>query len=691
MRDGLLLKSGISLLPFWQRIGIEQKPLAYVFDIAEGEPFHLREFRPEVLAELLDKTTPPGCAFLLLDHVGAELPVETQKLLIDRDRRLELNLAHPGLERLQPFFVVRSLRTELVRGLPHQPPPFASPPRPVTFTSCQQPVAKVNASELFVECLREEGVSRIFGVPGEENADFMMALEDSPIEFILCRHEQGAAFMADVYGRLTGEAGVCLGTLGPGATNLVTGVADANMDRAPLVALTGQADSRRQHKESHQNMDVVSMFVPVTKWATPIINAQNIPEVIRKAFKVATTEKPGACHIELAEDIAAEEVENLRPLSRRPVRRPVPADKIVDAAWELIRKAKRPVILAGNGCVRKRASQQLRRFAEASGIGVISTFMGKGCVPRTAPYCLFTIGLQAKDLVACALDASDLVITLGYDLVEYHPRLWNAEADKRIVHIDFLPAEVDENYPVEVEVVGDLAHTLWMLNQRLENEPIRADQRQHVTIRQDMLAEFAAHKDDDTEGLIRPQKVLWDVREALGPNDILLSDVGAHKMWVARYYQCDEPNTCLISNGFCSMGFALPGAIGATFARPNSKVLAICGDGGFLMNVQEMETARRIGANIVVLVWEDGAYGLIEWKQDGQFGRHTDLSFDNPDFMQLAAAFDWHGERVENARDLRGALERALNEDRPSLVVVPIDYRENAKLTEKLGQIVCPI
>ena len=548
----------------------------------------------------------------------------------------------------------------------------------------------MNVAELFVKCLETEEVEYVFGVPGEENAHFMMALEDSSIPFILTRHEQGAAFMADVYGRLTGRASVCLGTLGPGATNLMTGVADANMDRAPVVVVTGQADSRRQHKESHQNMDVVGMFQPVTKWASPIINPDNIPEVVRKAFKLAETEKPGACHIEIAEDIASQPTSNI-PIPRQRLRRAVPDDKIVDQAMGLIRQAKRPVILAGNGAIRKRASKQLREFAEATNIGVINTFMGKGAVSRHASYSLFTIGLQAKDLVACAVDAADLVITLGYDLVEYHPRLWNHGSHKNIVHIDFLPAEVDEDYRVDVEVVGDLAHTLWMLNERVKDTPLQFDGHQHQTIREEMLAEFARHKDDETIGIIRPQKALWDVREALGPHDILLSDVGAHKMWVARYYQCDEPNTCFISNGFCSMGFALPGAIAAKMVFPDHRVLAICGDGGFLMNVQEMETAKRLGTNIVAMVWEDGGYGLISWKQDNQFNRHTNLSFGNPDFVKLAESFGWEGVRVENAADLAPTLDRAFHADSPVLIVIPIDYRENALLTERLGNIACPI
>ncbi|MCZ6463888.1 MAG: thiamine pyrophosphate-binding protein, partial [Proteobacteria bacterium] len=352
----------------------------------------------------------------------------------------------------------------------------------------------MKASDLFVKALEAEGVRRIFGVPGEENADFMMSLEDSSIEFVLCRHEQSAAFMADVHGRLTGEAGVCLGTLGPGAANLVTGVADANMDRAPLVVLTGQADSRRQHKESHQNMDVVGMFRPVTKWAWSLVNPDNIPEVVRKAFKLATTEKPGACHIELPEDIAKMDATTLPILPER-VRRPVPDDKIVNRAMDVIRAAQRPVILAGNGTIRRRASKQLRKFVEATGIGVVSTFMAKGCVDRNDPRSLFTIGLQAKDYVSFAIDDADVVICLGYDMVEYHPKLWNPNADKRIIHIDFLPAEVDHFYPVEVEVVGDLAHTLWMLNQRTEwlgNAPLK-ELPQQAIVRQQMLEDFAAH------------------------------------------------------------------------------------------------------------------------------------------------------------------------------------------------------
>lgn len=550
----------------------------------------------------------------------------------------------------------------------------------------------MKASDLMVKCLEEEGIEYIFGVPGEENADFMMSLEKSEkIRFVLVRHEQGAAFMAEIYGRLTGNPAGCLGTLGPGATNLITGVADSNMDRAPMLVLTGQGASTRLHKESHQVMDVVEMFKPVTKWATTIWHPENIPEIIRKAVRLARTEKPGAVHVELPEDIAKLPV-NKEPLSVNKFRRPVPADKIVDMAWERIKQAKRPVIIAGNGCIRRRASKQLRLLSEKTGIGVISTFMAKGCVDMDAPYCLYTIGLGSKDIPACAVDNADLVITLGYDMVEYHPKLWNEGQAKPVIHIDFLPAEIDEDYQPDIEVVGDLAHALWMLNERINSDANWSfDLEQQASVRRDMGRELAAHKDDQTENATRPQKALWDAREIMGPHDILLSDVGAHKMWIARHYQCHEPNTCLIPNGFCSMGFALPGAIAAALVHPDRNILAICGDGGFMMNMQEMETARRLNVNITIMVWEDGGYGLIGWKQTNEFGRHTDLAFGNPDWVQLAQSFGWHGHMVQKSADLQAVLKQSFTEEGPSLVVVPIDYAENTLLTKRLGEMSCPI
>lgn len=545
----------------------------------------------------------------------------------------------------------------------------------------------MKASDLLVRCLEEEGITHIFGVPGEENADLMMSLRNSKIRFVLTRHEQGAAFMAEVWGRLTGDPAVCLGTLGPGATNLITGVADANMDRAPMLVITGQGATTRLHKESHQIMDVVRMYGPVTKWAHSLNHPDNIPEVVRKAVRLARTEKPGAVLIELPENIAKLHARTT-PMEPRRFRRPGPDDKTADRAYELLRKAQRPIVIAGNGTIRKRASKQLRILCEQTGIGVLSTFMGKGAVDMDAPYCLFTIGLGQKDYVTHAVDDADLVLCIGYDMVEYPPRLWNPDGDKTIIDLDFLPSEIDHNYHPKVECVGDIAHTLWMLNERFRRDGAPAyDLRRQHEVRERMLGEFKAHAEDATKGTIRPQKALWDVRRALGPLDILLSGVGAHKMWIARYYQCHEPNTCLIPNGFCSMGMALPGAIAAHLVHPDRKVLGIAGDGDFLMNVQEMETARRLNAGITMLVWEDGGYGLISWKQDNEFGMHTDLSFGNPDWEGLAATFGWHGRYVRDSADLAPALDEAFAYQGPSLVVVPIDYRENLLLTKRLGEL----
>ncbi|MBM3490122.1 MAG: acetolactate synthase large subunit [Alphaproteobacteria bacterium] len=549
----------------------------------------------------------------------------------------------------------------------------------------------MKASDLFVKCLEAEGVSQVFGLPGEENADLVMSLKDSAVRFVLCRHEQAAAFMADAYGRLSGKAGVCLATLGPGATNLVTGIADANMDRSPVVAILGQAGTYRLHKESHQNMDAVAMYRPISKWAHSLSNGANIPEVVRKAFKLAEQEKPGACIVELPEDIAKEQLE-AKPMAVRRTRRPAADYKAVRQAVDLIAAAKNPVLLAGNGAVRKRAAQQLRRFAHKVGVPVVNTFMGKGAVARSDPHCLFTIGLQSKDHVMAAVEAADLVIAVGYDLVEYSPSAWNKHPERRrLLHIDFHPAEVDRDYPVECEVVADVADALWQiseeLNARFDDKLPLFDIARHQRLRQRMLDDFAAEKDDAAFPM-KPQRILWDVRQALGPNDILLSDVGAHKMWISRYYQCDEPNTCLISNGFCSMGFALPGSIGAKLAAPERKVLSISGDAGFLMNVQDLETAQRLGLNVVAMVWVDNEYGLIKWKQQSHFaGRHSDLAFGNPDFALLAKAFGIWGKTIRRADELMPALKQAFRQKGPALIAVPVDYSENLKLSKRLGDL----
>ncbi len=552
----------------------------------------------------------------------------------------------------------------------------------------------MKTSDLFIKCLEEEGVERIFGVPGEENADTMISLMDSKIEFVLCRHEQAAAFMADAYGRLTGKAGVCLATIGPGVTNLVTGLADANMDRAPTVAIIGQGSTRRVHKESHQNMDSISMLRPISKWVTSIVIPESIPEIVRKAFKVAETEKPGVTVIELPENIAKREVD-VKPMRVTKTRRPAADHKAITAAIDLIAESKNPIIIAGNGAVRKRASTQLRRFAHKAGIGVVSTFMGKGAVARSDEHCLFTMGLQGGDYINLAVDEADLVIAAGYDLVEYAPSLWNRSGGKKLISIDFEPAEIDSDFPVDVDIVSDLGDALWQINEELNHRfagklPL-FDIGDRKKLR-DAIYEDLTMEQNDVSFPVKPQRILNDVQKFLGPNDIVLSDVGAHKMWVSRYFQCEEPNRCLISNGFCTMGIALPGGIGAAYAEPESQVLAISGDAGFLMNVQELETAARLGIKMVCMVWVDGEYGLIKWKQQNGFdGRHSDLKFNNPNFEQLASSFGMWGKEVTSAEGLMPALEEAFKQPGPALLAVPVDYAENRKLTERLGNIAIPI
>ncbi|MGR3761749.1 acetolactate synthase large subunit [Roseobacteraceae bacterium NS-SX3] len=545
------------------------------------------------------------------------------------------------------------------------------------------------ATDLLVRCLENEGVTRIFGVPGEENADMMLSLQESPIEFVLTRHEQGAAFMAAVHGRLTGKAGICLGTLGPGATNLMTGVADGNMDRAPLLVITGQGATARQHKESHQVMDVVEMFRPVTKWSQAVLTPDSIPEIVRKAVKLAEMEKPGAVHIELAEDVAAMDTD-AAPLQRIAARRPAPDSEAAEQAWALLARAKSPLIIAGNGAIRTRASAALREFCEVTGIGALMTFMAKGALDLDDPRCLFTIGMGQRDFPMPVVEAADLILTVGYDMVEYPPGSWNPEADKTIIHLDFAPAEVDAHYIPAVEVTGDLAAAINALTEKAKTsgaEGFGYDLGQQAALRKKMQDEFAEYASQSGPGPVKPQKAVFDVRACLGPSDILLCGVGAHKMWVARQFQAHEPGTCIISNGFCSMGMPLPGAISAALSCPGRKVLGLAGDADFLMNVQEMETAARLNSDIAMLVWEDEAYGLIAWKQQQKFGTHTDLGFSNPDWVQLGQSFGWKAEYCDEAGNLQPALRAALDHKGPALVVIPVDYGENMKLTERLGRV----
>ncbi|HXG26121.1 MAG TPA: acetolactate synthase large subunit [Candidatus Binatia bacterium] len=555
------------------------------------------------------------------------------------------------------------------------------------------------AADLLVDCLEAEGCEYVFSVPGEETMDLLEALSrNGSIRHITTRHEQGASFMADVYGRLTGRAAVAMGTLGPGATNLLTGIADAFLDRAPVVAITGQASSDKLHKEAHQVVDVVDMFRPVTKWNARVERIPAIPEIARKAFRVATLEKPGPTHIEVPENVAGTELAGddakLQPLARGRTYFPEPPEQAVKHAATLLNGSSRPIVLAGNGVLRRRAAPQLRELARAFHLPVAATFMGKGAIDDRSHLSLMAVGLQARDHVLTGFDRADLVICVGYDLVEYAPSRWNQDGSKRIIHIDTQPAEVDAGYQPEVELVGDIGGALEALIAAAlpggvggHSASERHQSREalvHADLRTSLLFDLSVCVNDDSYP-IKPQRALYELRRALEPDDIVVSDVGAHKIWVARLFQTYEPNTVIISNGFASMGISLPGAIAAKLVYPERKVVALCGDGGFLMNSQELETARRIGAAIVVVIWRDDGYGLIDWKQRNEFGRPFAVGFDNPDFVTYAESFGIPGFRPASAEDLFPTLMRALEVDGPAVVDVPIDYTENVKLTERLG------
>jgi len=541
----------------------------------------------------------------------------------------------------------------------------------------------MKAAELLVRCLENEGVELVFGLPGEETLEVMDALLGSRVRFIETRHEQGAAFMADVYGRLSGKAGVCLSTLGPGATNLLTGVADAYLDRAPLVAITGQASLNRRHKESHQYIDIMSMFKPVTKWNTSIPKAEVIPEAVRKAFKIAQTEKPGATHLELPEDVAEEQIGDpgrLQPLFVQAPVMPEPSPAQVARAVRTIAGAKRPVILAGNGVIRGRAYDALRQFARRLHIPVLQTFMAKGTLPDSDPLSLYTIGIQARDYTTVVLEQADVVIAIGYDFVEYAPCFWNARRDKLIVHIDGSPAEVDEHYIVEVGVLGDLRLSLDLIGAGVA--PF--DSIWSSVSRKTVIEGFDAELAGAPSWPLRPQLVMRELRAALKPDDLVLCDVGAHKLWMARMFPCEVPNSCIISNGFAAMGIGLPGAIAAKLLFPERRVVVVTGDGGFLMNSQELETAVRLKLPLVILVWRDNGYGVIRWKQQLRFGRTSAVEFSNPDLVRYASSFGAIGYRVTEPSELRPVLVEALSGKVPAVIDCPVDYAENLRLTERL-------
>ncbi len=547
----------------------------------------------------------------------------------------------------------------------------------------------MKASDLFVRCLESEGVEYIFGVPGEENLDLIESLRTSAIELVVTRHEQHAAFMAATYGRLTGKAGVCLSTLGPGATNLVTGLAHARLCGMPLLAITGQKAVHHNWQGNFQLVDVMSTFRPLTKWNTTIVSGETIPRFVRYAFKMAEAERPGPVHIELPEDVAGSEIPDDEPFPRRNLRRPVPDDTAIDRAVAVIREARRPIVIVSAGANRKRIGRQLYDFLEQTGIYAVSTQMGKGVVSEDFSKSLFSLGMHKKDLVNCAIEDADLIITLGYNIVEYPPYVWNERRDKRILHIDFVEAEPDLYYRPDLEVVGDISHALWAIRKRIGKPTF--DNARHAMLRE--IIDEMLHEPEFEDGYpLKPQRIVRDVREVMGRDGIVSLDNGMYKIWFARMYRTYMDNTLLLDNALATMGAGLAGAMGAKMVMPDRKVLAVAGDGGFMMNSQDLETAVRLGQDLVVLLVRDEAYGFIRYKQQDMGYPEFGMSFGNPDFVKYAEAYGAGGLRVNRGDRLLHVLERAFGEAqagrRPYLVDCPIDYSENSKLgkdlTEKL-------
>jgi acetolactate synthase I/II/III large subunit len=541
-------------------------------------------------------------------------------------------------------------------------------------------------ARLLVECLENEGVEYVFGLPGEENLHVIDALASSSIRSVTTRDERGAAFMADAYGAFTGRPGVCLATLGPGAINLMLGIANAHLDSHPLVAITAQAGLHRLYKESHQAVDLVQLFRPITKWGGMITVDEAVPEMVRKAFKQARTERPGATFLVLPEDVAEQETTGAPLRVNVPVD-PAPAEAQVERAVEVLEGATAPVVLAGPGVARDDAMDALVRFSERLNLPVATTFLGKGVFPDDHPHALGTIGFMVRDYANFGFDEADVVVAVGYDLVEYAPERWNPGRDKAIVHIHRTVAEVDEAYTLEVGVQGDIGAALDAIAEAASGVPKRDREPPGERLVHEELSSGAG----DDGFPIRPQRIVHDVREALGREDIVLCDTGAVKIWMARLFPTFAPNTCLISNGLATMAFALPGAFAAKLVHPERKVLAAMGDGAFLMSAAEIETAVRERVHFVILVWVDGGYGLIGWKQDIHFGRRAAVSFGNPDFVRFAESFGAKGYEVGAASELLPTLRQALNDDAVSVIAVPVDYGENARLVERLGALTEPL
>ena len=546
----------------------------------------------------------------------------------------------------------------------------------------------MKASDLMVAALEAEGVEYVFAVPGEENLDLLESLRTSAITLVLARHEQGAGFMAETYGRLTGKAGVCLATLGPGATNLTTPAAYAALGAFPLVIITGQKPIKTSKQAQFQIVDVVSLFTPLCKASTQIVNGNRIPSLVREGFRLAQEERPGAVLLELPEDIAEEEtIEPVIPPHYR--RYAVAGDAALDEAAERIIAAERPLLLIGAGANRRRASKALRKFVSDTGFPFFDTQMGKGVVDEDSELYLGTAALSSGDYVHCAIEKADLIVNIGHDVVE-KPPFFMEPGGQTVIHINYKAAEVDQVYFPQLEVIGDIAGSVERLGNRLDGK-LQCDRSYYTVLHHEIASHISETSDDERFPMV-PQRVVADVRSVMARDDIVALDNGIYKIWFARNYIANEPGTILLDNALATMGAGLPSAMMAAMLSPGRRVLAVCGDGGFMMNSQELETAVRLGLNLVVLVLNDAAYGMIRWKQDQLGFPDYGLTFSNPDFVTYAQSYGATGHRVERSADLVAVLNAAFEAGGVHLVDLPVDYSENKKvLIDELGAKVCEL
>ncbi len=547
----------------------------------------------------------------------------------------------------------------------------------------------MRASDLFVRQLEEEGVTHVFGVPGEENLDLLDSLRTSKIQLVVTRHEQAAAFMAATFGRFTGKAGVCLATLGPGATNLVTGIAHAQLCGFPLLAITGQKGLRENWQGAFQIVDVPDMMRPLTKSARIITAPRKVVSVVHDAVHLAESERPGATHVELPEDVAGEETTDMPVHRRMPIQAPAPDQTYVDEAKVLLKTARRPFLIVSGGANRTGVSEALTAFADRTGIPVVSTQMGKGVLRDDHPCSLFATGIHKRDYVHCGLERADLVITLGYDIVEHPPRVWNPEGKKTIIHVNAVSPRSDEFYNPRCSLVGDLRKSLEALAEGFTPAPSRAAEVKRL---KDFLVQHLHDHDTDSRFPLIPQRIVADVRSVMGREDVVSLDNGIYKIWFARCYPTYSPLTMLVDNALATMGAGLPVAMAVHMLHPKKRVLAVCGDGGFMMNSQELETAVRLKMNVTVLILNDNAYGFIRWKQANMGYADFGMQLGNPDFVKYAEAYGAKGYRVEKTEDLKVLLEQSFSEPGVKLVECPIDYSENLRVfNEELEKLVCPV